>query len=60
MKKEIFEILYYNEKKELITAFGTDLKVGSVEYSWYDIKKKVNVYINKIYFITRIEVKDGR
>lgn len=60
-KTEIFNILYINEKKELTSAFGKELKVGSVEYSWYDINKKLRIYINKNNFIMRTEViKVGR
>jgi len=60
-EKIIYEIVYYDKIiKDILTTLGNKIEVGSVEYSWYDIKKKVRIHINKNDYISRVEVKHGR
>jgi len=56
VKEQIYTILYLDENNELVTTLGKDLKVGSVEISWYDINKKLRFFIHKNRYILRKEV----
>ena len=56
-KEKIYEITFLDEEKGKVKTKGKNCRAGSIEYSWYDLNKKIEVYINKNSFISRVEVK---
>ena len=60
VKEKIYEITFLNELKEQVKTIGKNCRAGSIEYSWYDLNSKLEIYINKNNFIQRVEVKSGR
>lgn len=51
-----YKISYVNKFGNLVETVGKDIKVGKVEFSWFDIKLAKRVYINNSKLHGREEV----
>lgn len=45
-EKVLYNISYVNKKGHLQERIGRDIKVGKVEFSWFDIELGKRIFIN--------------
>jgi hypothetical protein len=54
-KDTIYKIFYIDENNKSISTLGKEIKLGLIEFSWYDIQRETRMFINKERYIMKYE-----